>query len=209
MAKSTWSSIALALTIGAALRESAHWLGVWLAYRKRLASAHSEAMKQVAALVAETRRLLAKDPRAVDLFIAEFGHALGEEFSGEPWLADVTIADLRNHVECAVFGLVQGCPCGNCSGVSEGGDFWVEARFGPRGIVLGGGVNQIVTSTDVACDRKMTEASKHPMFRAGVPPDDSVSMVCACGSQVVTNLDYIAKGKKPVCAACLAGKPSA
>lgn len=180
-------------------------LGIWARIRA-LGRRHQQRIREVEAisgLIDETRRLLAQDPKAVNTFIAEFSRELAIEFAGADWLKAVSLADIRNHVECAVFGLVQGCHCGQCAGISNGGAFWIEARWHGDGVALSGFVASELWHQHIACTPNKRKTKQHPQAYQQSTPPQNVEMTCACGRPVVTSLDYLSEGKKPKCAFCI------
>ena len=177
--------------------------------RKRRHQAMVYQAEAISRFVAETRRVLDQDRKSVDRFVHGLGEALFNSFEGAPWLRDVTLHDLRNHVECATFSLVQGCPCGQCAGYSQGGAFWVEARRAPNGLHLAAYTAMKLIDQGVACSLGNADQARHQPLRTTVPPGQNVEMICAdCGKPVVTSLDHIGQGKKPLCAACVQGGAS-
>lgn len=168
----------------------AHW--GWKQHRL-----HQEQTKRIMEIIAETRRLLAKDPTRVGQFIDAFGRDLLDHFGAEPTIRGLTIHDLRNHVEIAVFNLLAGCPCGNCPGVSQGPRFWIEAQHDWSGLLLQGfvskGYDQVALRVDVR--RPNVKSATH----------ENVTMVCVVCKEmpVVTSIEHIGEGKPPTCAGCL------
>lgn len=175
----------------------------WWQSRPHRESVH--AAQQLTALIAETRRVLAADAKQVNDFVHGFGREIAIEFAGADWLQECTLDDMRKHVEVAVFNLIQGCRCGHCSGTSNGGAFWIEARYSMEGITLDGYVAHSLMSVDVACAPPEKGSGQHDPLKTSVPPNQNVEMRCACGKPVMTSLDHIGEGKKPVCAVCIAG----
>ena len=156
-----------------------------------------------------TKRLLAEDPNAVGRFMDDFGRDLLEEFGNEPWaesLKRMTLDDLRNHVEVAVFDLVKGCHCGHCTGISSGGPFWIEASYADKGLRLTGIMAVKASSSWVDCKVTKFGGSTEPCG-----PGQNITLVCeVCKERpVVTSIDHIAEGKKPTCATCATRSPSA
>ncbi len=158
------------------------------------------------ALISETRRVLAADAQTVNRFVHGFSAEIGVEFAGADWLHQFTVADMRNHVECAVFDLIQGCRCGRCTGISNGGAFWVEATYSVDGIKLTGYVAHALASAAFACAPPKSVDPDHPHAYQQKTPPHNVEFTCACGKPVITSLDHITEGKPPRCASCLAAE---
>jgi hypothetical protein len=177
----------------------------WFWFRSRPHRQMVHAAQRVTGLIAETKRVLEADAQHVSYFVHEFSREIGVAFAGADWLHHLTLDDMRKHAECAVFDLIQGCRCGQCTGVSNGGAFWIEATYAVEGIKLTGYVAQALTSVSVTCAPPGPGGQKHEPLKTSVPPYQNVEMKCACGKPVMTSLDHIGEGKKPVCAACIAG----
>lgn len=172
----------------------AHFVSVALLWRGSGAAANGV----VNEMLAESRRLLSIDEKAVSEFVHGFGQEVFDCFDGETWLRDLTLHDLRAIVESAVFELVRGCACGECAGRAGPDQFYVEARFHEKGISLNGIIARQVIGVDIDCEIKRDRVdSKH----------ESITMVCeACKeTPVMTSIGHISAGKKPICAPCAAG----
>jgi len=192
--------IILVLSIGFGICYAWFW---WLA---RPREQHANEVKRLNALVVETRRVLAADARHVNDFVHGFGREISVEFAGAEWLQQFTLDDMRKHVEVAVFDLIKGCRCGHCVGMSNGGAFWIEATYSMDGITLTGYVAHSLMSVAITCPPPEPGTAQHQEpLRTSVPPYQNVEMKCACGKPVMTSLDHIGEGKKPVCASCIAG----
>lgn len=178
-------SVALAAAFAAAIDWGRRWL------RHRTIPVTGELSR----LITETRRILDDNEKGIFTFMDRFGRDLYEEAGSE--MAHVTLHDLRNHVECAVYDLVQGCDCGECSGVSDGMFFWIEAEFREGRLWLHGTVRKELTRVDAGAAPAVEQAKLSA----------NVTMVCSrCRErQVVTSIDHLGEGKQPVCAACIAG----
>lgn len=176
----------------------------WFWWRSRGHRQNVHQAERLTELIAETRRVIAENAPVVNQFVHGFSKEISIEFAGADWLHQLTLADVRNHVECAVFDLIQGCRCGNCTGISHGGAFWVEATYTADGLRLSGIVAHTLMSVAFPCTPPKGPAQQHEEpLKTSVPPNQNVEMTCACGRPVVTSLDHIGDGKKPKCAVCV------
>lgn len=175
----------------------------WFWWRSRGHRQHVHQAEHLTGLITETRRVLAENVQKVNDFVHGFAREVGTEFAGADWLHELTLDDVRNHVECAVFDLIQGCRCGQCTGISHGGAFWVEATYTVDGLRLSGMVAHTLTSVAFPCSPPKGPAQHQEPLKTSVPPNQNVEMTCACGRPVVTSLDHIGDGKKPRCAVCV------
>ena len=149
----------------------------------------------------EAQRLLDEGSGNVDSFIAAFGQDLVNHFGPESGVTELTIHDLREHVESAVLDLLLNCDCGHCWGSSgEDGAFWIEARYGDNGLSLRGLVAHETLMHEVAC------SPSHLMVAKAGGDVQNVTMTCeTCKTaRVVTSIHRLCLGKKPECAACVA-----
>lgn len=139
--------------------------------------------------------IITQASRQIDTFVHEFGQAIFDFCDGAPWLARVTLHDLRTLVNVAIFDLIQGCACGGCVGRAGNPRIAVEASYSENGISLHGIVSREVIKVEVGGRlRKAPDAVKC---------SENVTMVCACGKPVVTSIDQISQGKQPKCASCV------
>jgi hypothetical protein len=198
--------IVMVLAVGGGI---VHVWHMWQRWRLESHARQVHFAQQIKPLIDETRRVLDQDRNSINNFIDELGRELLAAFPGESWHKDVTLADLRNHVECAVFELLSGCRCGRCAGISNGGSFWVEATYADGGLRLKALVPHPLATVVVPCSPRGAADKDHPhAFQQPTPPHN-VEFTCDCGKPVTTSIDHITQGKPAKCAACVAGGPRA
>jgi len=190
-----WGPVALTTyTILAAILGALMFWGA-AKFDRRAREAYEAHRRHLSESVVETLRLLDQDRRSVNVFMDAFGRDLVDAFGAA--VKDMTLHDMRTHIEIAVFDLVQGCRCGECSGVSDCGMFRIEASYFEKGLRLRGVISRESIVSEVACTPRRDVHFQHS--------EKDMTMICVrCKAEpVVITIESIGQGKHPVCDGCM------